>query len=85
MSSEVWNSEFGSFTTSAECPVSGCRNTIFKHSHCNGDGNHGHYGVWEIDHEYPKAKGGSDRLSNKRPICCNCNREKSDSTSSKWN
>lgn len=84
MATEVWNSEFGSAVTSTQCPVQGCYNTISKYSHCNGDNNHGRAGVWEIDHEYPSSKGGSDSLKNKRPICCDCNRQKSDSTSPRW-
>lgn len=84
MSSNVWNNEFGPMATSGQCPVQGCYKTIYKNSHCNGDSNHDSFGVWEIDHEYPSSKGGSDSLANKRPICCDCNRQKSDSTSARW-
>lgn len=35
-------------------------------------------GSWEVDHSTPKAKGGTDRLSNLLPACVSCNRRKRD-------
>jgi len=36
-----------------------------------------------IDHIVPKAKGGSEALSNKQPMCFKCNNKKGDSLESK--
>jgi len=36
-----------------------------------------------IDHITPKAKGGSEALSNKQPMCFNCNNKKGDKIESK--
>lgn len=33
-------------------------------------------GAWEVEHSTPKARGGTDRLSNLYPACISCNRSK---------
>lgn len=33
-------------------------------------------GAWEIDHSNPRARGGTDRMSNLLPACPSCNRSK---------
>jgi hypothetical protein len=33
-------------------------------------------GAWEVEHSIPRAKGGSDRLTNLYPACIGCNRAK---------
>lgn len=38
----------------------------------------GRRGAWEVDHSTPRAKGGTDRLSNLLPACPSCNRSKQD-------
>lgn len=40
-------------------------------------GTQGKYG-WEIDHKYPKSKGGSDDLQNLQPLHWEENRKKAD-------
>lgn len=82
MPEQTWISHFG-YTNHAICPIINCNNTIARNNHCNIK-NHGNRLAWEIDHKNPLSRGGSERLSNKRPICCDCNREKSDSTSKRW-
>ncbi|MEN7546276.1 HNH endonuclease [Rapidithrix thailandica] len=36
----------------------------------------GEQGSWEVEHSKPKAKGGTDRLTNLYPACITCNRSK---------
>lgn len=48
-------------------------NTIYKPAY----GTQGKMG-WEIDHDKPKAKGGSEAMQNKQPVQTEANREKSD-------
>ncbi len=33
-------------------------------------------GAWEVDHHYPKSRGGSDDFRNLYPACIPCNRSK---------
>lgn len=40
-------------------------------------GQHGEYG-WDVDHHHPKSKGGSDQMSNLKPLHWEANIEKSD-------
>ncbi|RZO54167.1 MAG: HNH endonuclease [Sandaracinaceae bacterium] len=56
--------------TNRRCHI--CRKTVARRNH----GTIGRRGSWEIDHSNPKAKGGSDRLSNLLPACVPCNRSK---------
>jgi 5-methylcytosine-specific restriction endonuclease McrA len=39
-------------------------------------GKMGERGAWEVDHHYPKARGGSDYFHNLWPTCISCNRSK---------
>lgn len=45
-------------------------------------GTEGEYG-WELDHKYPKSKGGSEKDSNIQPLHWEENRKKSDNTNYK--
>jgi 5-methylcytosine-specific restriction endonuclease McrA len=45
-------------------------------------GTEGEYG-WELDHKYPKSKGGSEQDSNIQPLHWEENRKKSDNTNYK--
>src|SRR5436190_23772164 len=40
--------------------------------------NFGARGAWEVEHSSPRARGGTDRLSNLYPACISCNRSKRD-------
>ncbi len=40
----------------------------------------GKKGAWEVEHSQPRAKGGSDRLSNLYAACIPCNRDKGTAT-----
>ena len=56
---EVWNKYIGA--TKTEGPCYGCRRTI-------------HIQDYEVGHNKARAQGGTDNLSNLRPICRPCNR-----------
>lgn len=38
------------------------------------------HGAWQVDHNKPVSKGGTDDLSNLFPACVNCNQEKGNSS-----
>lgn len=41
-------------------------------------------GAWEVDHDMPTSRGGSDDISNLWPACCDCNDKKSDMTGEEY-
>ena len=53
-----------------------CRRKIHFQNYGGGDA----VGSWEIDHWTPKARGGTETLSNFVPACILCNRSKQDMT-----
>lgn len=58
--------------TSGYCHI--CRKKLsFKNY-----GRFGAKGAWEVEHSIPKARGGTNRLSNIYASCISCNREKRD-------
>ena len=58
--------------TNRRCHI--CRKTIARRNYGTID----RRGSWEVDHSNPRAKGGTDRLSNLLPACIKCNRRKQD-------
>lgn len=42
------------------------------------------FGNWEVDHQHPRSRGGSDSIDNLVPACRKCNSEKSDRTISEY-
>lgn len=53
--------------TSGYCHI--CGKKLAYHNH----GRFGARGAWEVEHSNPRAKGGTDRLSNLFPACIECN------------
>ncbi len=48
----------------------------------------GRRGSWHVDHSNARSKGGTDRLSNLKPTCIDCNLDKSNKTTRtarRWN
>jgi 5-methylcytosine-specific restriction endonuclease McrA len=43
-------------------------------------GIHGARGAWEVEHSYPKAKGGTNHMNNLFAACISCNRAKGTSS-----
>ncbi len=56
--------------TSGYCHICGKKLAFTNH------GRGGSRGAWEVEHSRPRAKGGTDRLSNLYPACITCNRAK---------
>jgi hypothetical protein len=50
-----------------------------KLARCNY-GQFGKRGCWEVEHSVPRANGGTDHMNNLFAACCDCNRDKSAST-----
>lgn len=54
----------------------GCGKWLVREKHgAKGDPNE-----WQVDHDIPKSRGGSNHISNLWPMCADCNQEKADLT-----
>jgi len=68
--------------TSGYCHICG-KKLAFSNYGCGGA-----RGSWEIEHSVPRARGGTDRLTNLYAACIRCNRQKqaiSSRTARLWN
>lgn len=61
---QVWKNYYGE-TFGKKCYVKWCENMISPFN-------------FEVGHNVPRSKGGSDSLDNLRPICSNCNKSMGD-------
>lgn len=65
-------------------PITGYDSNVWRHDTCGSVMKYSDHGNtsskfgWEIDHIRPKAKGGSDDLSNLQPLYWKTNRDKGD-------
>jgi 5-methylcytosine-specific restriction endonuclease McrA len=66
----VWNTVVERGKVEAPCPI--CENTMVLEVRKDVDDST--LGCWEISHILAHAEGGSDELSNLRPLCKKCNR-----------
>lgn len=55
---------------------SGCGKRLVREMH----GAVGHPDEWQVDHDIPKSRGGSNNIDNLWPMCAACNRDKADLT-----
>jgi len=62
----IWKTTFGE-TFNAKCKL--CRQSDISLESRSGEG------AWEVSHIVPFASGGSDDISNLRPLCRKCNRQ----------
>lgn len=60
--------------TNGKCHI--CRKTLARRNH----GCVNKRGAWEVDHSVPRSRNGTDHLNNLLPACIECNRTKSDSS-----
>ena len=44
----------------------------------------GHPDEWQVDHDIPKSRGGSNNIDNLWPMCAACNRDKADLTGEEY-
>lgn len=72
---KIWEQYFGFSVYYAKCSAEDCFSSIARDYFCKGESNHRKHQTWEIDYNYLQVKDSSRNLSNKKPICCNCNRK----------
>ena len=63
---QVWLLQFGDKFFKQKCSVKWCENILTPFT-------------FEVGHNVPRSKGGSDDLDNLRPICSKCNKSMGDS------